>query len=426
MLKQRLNEDQGSEQTQSGEELQNLQKELENQLEQEDLKWKQRAKVNWLRHRDHNTKFYHTCANQRHRTNQITKIRDEAGENWESMEDIQTAFINYFSDLYKAGPTGDIDDCIQSMCPKVTEEMNANLVENFTEEVAYALKQMAPLKTPGPDGLPADEVCQAIIDALNSGIMPHFLNMTNIALIPKVKNPTSVTEFRPISLCNVLYKLISKVLANRLKKIMPFIISQNQSAFIPGRLITDNVLAAYETLHTMHTRLSGKHGFMVIKLDMSKAYDRVEWSFLEATMRRMGFASRWIGLIMMCVNTVRYSILVNGNQCGHIIPTRGLRQRDPISPYLFLICAEALSALVTKPNTEGDLLGVPTSKYGPRISHLFFADDSLLFCRSPMTQWHQLTSLLKKYEEASGQRLNCSKTSIFSVKILLKRSERRL
>jgi hypothetical protein len=112
MLKQRLNEVQGSEQTQSGEELQNLQKELENQLEQEDLKWKQRAKVNWLRQGDRNTKFYHTYANQCRRTNQITKIRDEAGENWESMEDIQIAFINYFFDLYKAGPTGDIDDCI--------------------------------------------------------------------------------------------------------------------------------------------------------------------------------------------------------------------------------------------------------------------------------------------------------------------------
>jgi hypothetical protein len=133
-----------------------------------------------------------------------------------------------------------------------------------------------------------DEVCQAVINTLNSGFLPDELNMTYIALIPKIKNPSSVTEFRPISLCNVLYKLISKVLANRLKRILPLIISQTQSAFIPGRLITDNILAAYETLHTMHSRMKGKKGFMAVKLDISKAYDRVEWGFLKEAMKRMG------------------------------------------------------------------------------------------------------------------------------------------
>ena len=136
--------------------------------------------------------------------------------------------------------------------------------------------------------------------------------MTNIALIPKKKNPTSVTEFWPISFCNVAYKLISKVLANRLKKILPQIISPVQSAFLPGRLITDNVLAAYKTLHTMHTRMKGKKGFIAVKLDMSKAYDKVEWQFLEEVMRRMGFEARWINLIMMCVKSVQYAFIVNG------------------------------------------------------------------------------------------------------------------
>lgn len=116
--------------------------------------------------------------------------------------------------------------------------------------------------------------CSACL--FNSGYLDGEINSTYIALIPKTKNPTSVTEFHLISLCNVIYKIVSKTLVNRLKVILPQIISSNQSAFIPGRLISDNVLAAYETLHSMHTRLWGKEGFMALKLNMSKAYDRVD------------------------------------------------------------------------------------------------------------------------------------------------------
>jgi hypothetical protein len=130
-------------------------------------------------------------------------------------------------------------------------------------------------------------------------------------------------------------------------------------------------------------------------------------------MEKMGFARRWIDLIMECISTVSYSVLVNGIPTGHIVPTRGLRQGDPLSSYLFLICAKALSAMLRRAEDRGVIFGVPISKNGPRISHLFFADDSLFFCKANLVEWWRLTKILKKYEQASGQKLNKDKTSIF-------------
>jgi hypothetical protein len=232
--------------------------------------------------------------------------------------------------------------------------------------------------------------------------MEGSFNATDIVLIPKTKNPRSVSDFRPISLYNVFYKLISKVLSNRLKVVLPLIISCNQSAFIPGRLILDNILAAYETLHTMYIRMWSKVGFMGIKLDMSKTYDWVKWIFIETVMVKMGFDPKWVKLIMECVKSITYSVVINGNQVGHIIPTRGLRQGDPQSSYLFLVCAKVLSVMLQRAESTRAITGVPTSKNGPRINHLFFADDSLLFCKANLVEWRRITRILEKYEEASG------------------------
>ena len=156
------------------------------------------------------------------------------------------------------------------------------------------------------------QVTQSVIQILRTGIMPIRLNDTYICLIPKVNSPQKITEYRLISLCNVIYKIVAKVLANRLKGVLPKVINDAQSAFVPGRQITDNVLAAFEVMHCINQRRKGKEGLMAIKLDMSKAYDRVEWGFLEVMMRKMGFQDRWISLMMMCVNTVSYSVLING------------------------------------------------------------------------------------------------------------------
>jgi hypothetical protein len=133
-----------------------------------------------------------------------------------------------------------------------------------------------------------------------------------------------------------------------------------------------------------------KTSFMGLKLDMSKAYDRVKWSFLKAAMLKMGFDTIWVQLVMVCVKSVQYSVIVNVSPVGNILPTRGIRQGDPISLHLFLLCAEVLSSLLTQAESEGIIIGVPTSPKGPRISHLFFADDIILFCKSNSVEWRRL------------------------------------
>ena len=155
-----------------------------------------------------------------------------------------------------------------------------------------------------------------------------------------------MSHFRPISLCNVIFKLVSKVLANSLKRILGRIISDYQSAFVAKRVITDNILISFEILHYMKSKRQGNTAHMALKLDMSKAYDRVELDYLKGIMLKMGFYQRWVDLIMAGIMSTSYSVLVNGVPSGFIKPSRGIRQGDPLSPYIFLLCSEGFFALL--------------------------------------------------------------------------------
>ena len=154
-------------------------------------------------------------------------------------------------------------------------------------------------------------------------------------------------------------------------------------------------------------------GLMAVKLDMSKAYDRVEWVFLEKIMDKMGFNQRWIALIPMCIRSVSYSILLYGQPHGFIVPEKGLRQGDPLSSYLFLLVTEGLHGLLKKAEAEGSIRGVSLCQSGPRILHLLFADDSLIFCRASISECEKIQSILQLYEQASSQNINRGKTNLF-------------
>ncbi|KAL5545019.1 hypothetical protein UlMin_008803 [Ulmus minor] len=202
-------------------------------------------------------------------------------------------------------------------------------------------------------------------------------NETLISLIPKVKNPIRITDYRPISLCNVIYKIISKMLSNRLRLVMGNVISEEQSAFIPGRLISDNAIIGFECLHAIKRKRSKKRGYLALKLDMAKAFDRVEWSFVQGIMLKLGFS-----------------------------------EGDPLSPYLFLLCAEGLSSLFHHFEAAGRIQGMRCGRNGPTISHLFFADDSLLFFEASTDSCLAVKEALTGYETASGQLVSYSKSTV--------------
>ncbi|GLT52662.1 hypothetical protein SLA2020_259890 [Shorea laevis] len=162
----------------------------------------------------------------------------------------------------------------------------------------------------------------------------------------------------------------------------------------------------------MRARHRRKRGWQAIKLDMSKAFDRVEWPYLEAVMKSLGFAERWISLIMGCVTSVSYEVLLNGTIAGGVVPSRGLRQGDPLSPYLFILCAEGFTAMLREAKGRRLIHGVKICPQAPTISHLFFTDDSFLFLRATETETKHLVDILQKYEKASGQVVNLQKSSI--------------
>lgn len=208
--------------------------------------------------------------------------------------------------------------------------------------------------------------------------IPRFVTHTNLVLIPKKEFPRTFSDLRPISLSCFINKIISRNLHERLVMVLPKIISLNQSGFVKGRSIIENVLLAQEIIRDINRR--NKLVNVVVKLDMSKAYDRVSWIYLTKVLRGFGFSEIIIDMVWRLVSNNWYSILVNGQTYGFFKSSRGLKQGDPLSPTLFIISAEVLSTGLNSLHTDRQFKGYGLPKWSPEINQLSYADDTILFC----------------------------------------------
>eukprot|EP00268_Persea_americana_P008172 TRINITY_DN13144_c0_g1_i6.p1 TRINITY_DN13144_c0_g1~~TRINITY_DN13144_c0_g1_i6.p1 ORF type:complete len:313 (+),score=49.71 TRINITY_DN13144_c0_g1_i6:1004-1942(+) len=246
------------------------------------------------------------------------------------------------------------------------------------------------------------------------GKLSKLVGASFIVIIAKKIGAESIKDFRPIRLIGSIYKVLAKVLASRMKKVLPKIISMVQGAFVYGRQILDGVLIANECIHS---RKKEKRPGLICKLDLEKAYDRVDWDFLQYLMRRMGFGVKWRAWILECLSSATFSIIINGSPTGFFSASRGLRQGDPLSPFLFVIIGEALSRMLHAGVNANLFEGFRPANTILEISHLQFADDTLLFCNADEDQLRNVKAILFYFEAVSGLRVNFFKSELIGIKV---------
>uniref|UniRef100_A0A803Q978 Reverse transcriptase domain-containing protein n=1 Tax=Cannabis sativa TaxID=3483 RepID=A0A803Q978_CANSA len=409
----------------NGDGIEKARKELAEALLREEIHWKQKSRVQWLQEGDMCSKFFMASTIVRRRRNYIQHVKLSPDDEWiRDNDQIAQCFLNKFKEIFKQSGHGLIPLQEGTFQPIITEQ--DNLVLNAIpqgDEVRAAICDMGKDKAPGPYGLPPsfylhhwDTVNQDLVEMVVHFFthleLPNFINDTSFVLVPKKESPSLVNDYRPIALCNVAYKIISKIIALRLRDFLPKLISPNQAAFVKGRLIGENTMIAREIVHSMNTR-KGKRGYMLIKLDLEKAYDKLDWNFIIMVLNQLGFSSPLTDWIKRCISATEIKLLLNGVVVGNFNPERGLRQGDPMSPALYILAAETLSRLLVEKEGRGLLKGFKLRRRGGSVTHLMFADDIVLFGEASIREARSYLDCLNNYCNYSGQAINFSKSSVY-------------
>lgn len=292
-----------------------LKDELIRAYREEEKFWHQKRKNKWATKGDLNTKYYHASVKANRARNKIIKLVGPDGQEHFTEPAKAEVAIDYFRTLFESTSNGDFSDIFEGFQSRISDTMNEILDREVSkEDVREAVFSIKPGSAPGPDGMTGlffqkywdtvgAQVTEEVQNFFVTGSFPSEWNYTHLCLIPKIEDPVLMSDLRPISLCSVLNKIISKIMAGRLKPLLPDIVSTTQSAFVEERLISDNILIAHEMIHALQTNDKISRDFMAIKSDMLKAYDRVEWGYLRSLLSALGFNSVWVERIMFCVST---------------------------------------------------------------------------------------------------------------------------
>eukprot|EP00253_Pinus_taeda_P002467 PITA_02467 len=351
---------------------------------------------------------------------------DEHGRQVTSQKNLARLAIAHFRGIYRAPADVNILEIMRiiELFPRfVDQEDSEELMKEVTmAELEATLKWFKKDKSPGPDGwtiefylaffeILGNDLLQIVEDSRRRGRISSAIKSTFIALIPKSNAPISFDDFRPISLCNCLYKIIAKTIANHLKPILSQHISSEQFAFLHHRQIHEAIASAQELLHTLHVK---KQKGMILKVDLSMAFDRTNWLYLRLLLTHLGFPYNYIKWTMSCITDVNYSVLLNGEATTFFTAERGLRQGCPLSPLLFLLIMEGLSRLLSSARDRHQLTGIKIAD-DFFLTHLLFVDDVLIFLNGSIGDTTTLQNAMHLFQQAIGMKVNVQKSTITTV-----------
>ncbi|XP_074271555.1 uncharacterized protein LOC141595487 [Silene latifolia] len=382
----------------------------------------QKAKVQWSLEGDLNTSYFHHSIKKRVMMNKVFQIEDKDGRLCTDGTAIQSAFLDYYHDLLGSHKSTDVVNSNVVRKGVCCTEAHSALLNRpvIADEVKKSLFSIPSNKSPGPDGytshfykdswdIVGKDICEAVINFFDTGRLLTQINSTVITLIPKIDRPTSVKHYRPISCCNVIYKVISKLLCSRLALILPDLICKTQGAFVKGRSILENILICQDLIRQYNRGKASPR--CLFKLDLQKAYDSIEWAFVDQMLEALLFPEKFRRMIMLCISTPTYTLNLNAAQFGFFNGRRGLRQEDPISSLIFCICMEYLSRLMDFATRKWYFRYHPMCK-SLRLTHLLFVDDLLMFSKGDMQSIMLILRVLATFSGSSGLKVNATKSEV--------------
>lgn len=395
----------------------------------EEAFFRKKSRINWLKKGDLNTTYFYRICQVRASYNAIRSFLLSSSALVTDPMEMSLLAAEHFKSILR--PKTYHPPSIVSSASWFVQLLNfsctslqaqAMITTPTSEEIRKLFFKLNPNKAPGPDGLTSgffkgawatlgEEAVLSVQQFFSSSFLPAATNSTILTLVPKFHGASKISEYRPIAFLNTVYKVISRLLVARLKPILQHLILPCQTAFVKDRLLVENTVLASELIHGYHKNKGSKK--ITIKVDIAKAFDTISWEFLFSCLEGLGIPPKFIFWLRACICTTSFMIGYNGTVSGYFKGKRGLRQGDPLSPYLFVIAMNCLSFMLNNAAAQGHIqYHSKCSKM--KLTHLSFADDLLIFIDGSLESVQNVLQVLHEFEQRSGLAVSYQKTSFFA------------